>query len=68
MGERIKSASVDSIFTDPLYRKAWLEECNWHDLSRFARRALKPGGLLVTHAGVACLGRVIGALGSAGLT
>lgn len=41
--------SVDLIFTDPPYPGEYLPL--WKELSRFASRALKPGGLLVAYSG-----------------
>jgi len=68
VGRKIKAASVDCIFTDPLYGKVWVNEGQWEDLAGLASRVLKPGGLLITYTGVSYLDRVMAALGSTGLT
>lgn len=41
--------SVDLIFTDPPYPRAFLPL--WRDLGAFAARVLKPGGMLVAYSG-----------------
>ena len=68
VGGKIRSGSVDILFTDPPYDRAWLDEGQWTDLARLASRVLKPGGLLVTYSGIAFLPGVMAALGSGGLT
>ena len=68
IGGRIKSGSVNLLFTDPPYDRGWLDEGQWTDLATLAARVLKPGGVLVTYAGIAFLPDVMGALSSGGLT
>ena len=45
----IEPESVDLIFTDPPYPAEYLE-C-WEQLAAFARKALKPTGLLIAYSG-----------------
>jgi DNA methylase len=68
VGGKIKSGSVDVLFTDPPYDRAWLDEGHWADLGTFAARVLKPGGLLVAYSGISSLPEVMLALSSGGLT
>jgi DNA methylase len=65
-GEKIRSGSVDCVFTDPPYGGDWLDQ--WDDLGALSVRILKHGGLLITYSGVAYLNRVMRSLESAGLT
>jgi ParB-like chromosome segregation protein Spo0J len=58
----LKASSVDLIYTDPPYSKSCLPL--YGDLSEFAARVLKPGGLLITYAGVMFLPEVITRLGA----
>ncbi len=46
---KIADNSVDMIFTDPPYHAEHLEL--WSELSKFAARALKPGGVLLSYSG-----------------
>ncbi len=68
VGKKVKDASVDVIFTDPLYDRQWVDQGQWEDLSVLAMRVLRPGGLLISYSGVAYLDRVMAAFGSTGLT
>jgi hypothetical protein len=68
IGSKIKSGSVDLIFTDPPYDRAWLDGGQWADLALFASRVLKPGGLLISYAGIMFLPDVMAELSSSGLT
>ncbi len=47
--DRIADNSVDLIFTDPPYHAEHLEL--WSELSEFAARVLKPGGILLSYSG-----------------
>jgi hypothetical protein len=58
---KIKSGSVDVLFTDPPYDRAWLDDGQWADLATLAARVLKPGGVLVAYAGIAFLPQVMAA-------
>jgi len=49
VGKEIKDGSIDLIVTDPPYGKEYLHL--WDDLGAFAKRVLKPGGILVTYSG-----------------
>lgn len=59
---QIEEASVPLIMTDPPYDKAALPL--WADLARFAKRVLRPDGVLVTYAGTMFLPEVLAALSS----
>lgn len=52
--------SVSLILTDPPYPKEYLPL--WKDLSREAKRVLKPGGFLISYSGQAYLPKVINSL------
>ena len=52
----LKPASVNMIFTDPPYSENSLPL--YSDLSEFAARVLKPGGILMAYAGTMCLNEV----------
>lgn len=56
----IEPESVDLIFTDPPYPAEYLE-C-WEQLAAFARKALKPSGLLIAYSGQFHLPEVMHAL------
>ncbi|MFH0900537.1 MAG: DNA methyltransferase [Pseudomonadota bacterium] len=56
----VPDASVDLIFTDPPYIKAFLPQ--WSDLSALAARVLKPTGMLIAYSGQAYLPEVMGRL------
>ncbi len=45
----IEHESIDAIITDPPYLKEFLPL--WDDLAKFAKKVLKPSGLLVTYCG-----------------
>ena len=68
VGGKVKPGSVDVVFVDPPYDRAWLDEGHWADLGTLASRVLKPGGLMVTYAGLSSLPEVMMALSSGGLT
>jgi site-specific DNA-methyltransferase (adenine-specific) len=57
----IKPATVPFILTDPPYGKEWLDQ--WDELGAFAAKYLRDGGLLVTHAGITYLDKVLATLG-----
>jgi site-specific DNA-methyltransferase (adenine-specific) len=61
-GLQIEDGSVPLIMTDPPYDKAALPL--WADLARFAKRVLRPDGVLVTYAGTMFLPDVLAALSS----
>ncbi|QDV39558.1 DNA methyltransferase [Tautonia plasticadhaerens] len=67
LGGRIGDATVDAIWTDPPYSRAWVEDGQWADLGGLAARVLRPGGVLATYCGVAYLDRVLPQLCGAGL-
>jgi len=54
--KRILSNSIDAIITDPPYAAEYLKE--WKDLSRIAKRILKPSGFLITYSGTVNLNEV----------
>jgi ParB-like chromosome segregation protein Spo0J len=56
----VEPESVDLIFTDPPYPAKYLE--TWEHLAAFARKALKPGGLLIAYSGQYHLPEVMHAL------
>jgi len=56
----IPEKSVDLIFTDPPYPGEYLPL--WADLGRFAAKALKPGGLLVSYSGQYHLNQIMDSL------
>lgn len=58
----VEPESVDLIFTDPPYPAEYLE-C-WEQLAAFARKALKPSGLLIAYSGQFHLPEVMHALTS----
>jgi site-specific DNA-methyltransferase (adenine-specific) len=58
----IEPATVPLIMTDPPYDKAALPL--WVDLARFAKRVLRPDGVLATYAGTMFLPEVLAALTS----
>lgn len=60
-GKEIEDNSVDLILTDPPYPKEFLP-C-WCQLSRFAKRVLKPGGFLIAYSGQLYLPSVMEFLG-----
>jgi len=60
-GKEIAPDSVDMIFTDPPYGKDELRL--WEDLAVFAKRVLKPGGLLLSYSGTLYLPKVHEMLG-----
>jgi len=60
-GKEIAPDSVDMIFTDPPYGKDDLRL--WEDLGPFAKRVLKPGGLLLSYTGSLYLPRIFDLLG-----
>lgn len=45
----IEPESIDAIITDPPYPQEYLPL--WDDLAKFAKKALKPSGLLITYSG-----------------
>jgi hypothetical protein len=53
--------NVDAIITDPPYSKQYLHL--YEDLARFASQVLKPGGSLLTMAGVAYLPQILKMIG-----
>ena len=55
--KKIKNNSIDLILTDPPYPKKYLPL--WTDLSKEARRVLKPSGFLITYTGQLYLPEVI---------
>jgi len=57
----IKNNSIDLILTDPPYPKKYLSL--WTDLSREAKRVLRPSGFLITYAGQLYLPEVMNRLG-----
>lgn len=57
----LPDASVDLIFTDPPYLKAFVPQ--WSDLSALAARVLKPTGLLIAYSGQTYLPEVMQRLG-----
>ncbi len=56
----VTDASVDLIFTDPPYAKAFLAQ--WSDLSALAARVLKPSGMFVAYSGQTYLPEVMARL------
>jgi len=54
---KIRAKGVDLIVTDPPYEKAGIPL--YRDLSAFAARALKPGGLLFAYAGILYFDEII---------
>jgi len=55
--KKIPSNSIDAIITDPPYAKEYLKTA-WQDLSRIAKRILRPGGFLITYSGILNLNKV----------
>lgn len=55
-GSEIADCSADLVFTDPLYHEEHIGL--YSDLSAFAFRVLKPGGLLIAYCGTASLREV----------
>ena len=56
----IEDGSVKAILTDPPYGKEYLPL--WDDLGRFAARALRPDGLLISYSGQMYLPQVLASL------
>jgi len=61
-GEKVASASVDWIITDPPYPKNYI--ALYGQLADFAARTLKPGGSLLAMVGQSYLPEIIAALGT----
>jgi len=59
-GKGIADGSVDLLFTDPPYPREFLPL--WSDLSEFAARVLKPGGMLIAYSGSEHLPEVLSRL------
>jgi len=57
---KIEDESIGLLFTDPPYPKKFLPL--WDDLATFAKRVLKPNGLLVTYSGQFYLDKVMSSL------
>jgi hypothetical protein len=62
----IAAGSIDAIVTDPPYSREFLSL--WGDLAQFARRVLKPKGLLIALSGTIMLTEVIEKLEDEGLS
>jgi hypothetical protein len=60
IGKKIVDNSVDLIFTDPPYHAEHLDL--WSNLSKFASRVLKPGGILLSYSGQIFLPKVLNQL------
>lgn len=56
----IKDESVDAVICDPPYLKTSLDL--WEPLGEVSNRVLKPGGFLITYAGVMYLNEIMSAL------
>jgi len=63
LAKAIPDESIDLIFTDPPYHPDLMYL--YADMSEYAARILKPGGLCIAYAGVAFLDAVIQAMGTA---
>jgi len=55
--KKIPSNSIDAIITDPPYSREYLKTA-WQDLSRIAKRILRPSGFLITYSGILNLNEV----------
>src|SRR5258707_5074587 len=62
LAKQIPDNSIDLIFTDPPYHREHLPLYGW--LAEESARILKPGGLLMTYAGLAYKNQVMAMLGS----
>ena len=62
LGAEIDSESISLMMTDPPYGKEFLPL--WNDLGAFAKRVLKPGGMLLTYSGNLYLPDILQMLGN----